>query len=279
MPYDPGLCDFQVTHVGETSTRVIVHGGYRPDDRAMRDGGWERNGWRVKTIHDTPHVGRPVELHVRVPRYSRQIGGRKSGAPQAALPWQHPDHRVTQRLASLVMELWREDTQARISRVTGLSERTVHRLIKDGIAMKSLLLPLAPRWLGLDEAHLHQYWLTLVDLDTNRLVDVAPGCDKATLRERLMRLQHRERVEGVAIDFTRHYRDVVRAVLPQARVVIDRWHVEKQARDAAAVVFKAWKKARFWQRPTAPGWQRRSAIGGNWRRASSSSTSRSRSLN
>jgi transposase len=54
----------------------------------------------------------------------------------------------------------------------------------------------------------------------------------------LARLPKRERVEIVSMDMWAPYREASRAALPQARIVVDKFHVVRMANQAVEVVRK-----------------------------------------
>jgi transposase len=92
--------------------------------------------------------------------------------------------------------------------------------------------------LGIDEiaarkGHGH-FHLVLVDLDAGRVLEQLPDRAAATLRTYLLSWSDAARaaVEEVAVDFWATYHEVVAAVLPQARVVGDRFHVQKHLNEA-----------------------------------------------
>jgi len=94
------------------------------------------------------------------------------------------------------------------------------------------------RCLGIDEiaarkGHGH-YKLVLVDLDRRVVIEQLPDRRKETLSAYLLTwsAQARAAVEEVAVDFWAAYHEVAAELLPQARVVGDRFHVQKHLNDA-----------------------------------------------
>jgi transposase len=94
------------------------------------------------------------------------------------------------------------------------------------------------RRLGIDEiaarkGHGH-YKLVLVDLDRRVVIEQLPDRRKETLTAylRTWSAEARAAVEEVAVDFWAAYHEVAAALLPQARVVGDRFHVQKHLNDA-----------------------------------------------
>lgn len=65
------------------------------------------------------------------------------------------------------------------------------------------------------------------------MLAVAADTRRATVEAELRGLADLDRVRFVTMDMTVHYRDAVRAVLPAATIVADRWHVQKLFVEAA----------------------------------------------
>jgi transposase len=62
--------------------------------------------------------------------------------------------------------------------------------------------------------------------------------NKDTVAKYLTRMEHKDRVQYVAMDMWTPYRDAVQAVLPAATIVIDKFHVVRMANDAIERVRK-----------------------------------------
>lgn len=90
------------------------------------------------------------------------------------------------------------------------------------------------RKLAMDEISLKkrhkQFALVISDLDRHCVIDVLPSRDKESLENWLSNLSKAERaaIEVVSIDMWRPYFYAVKAKLPQAKLVADRFHVVKQ---------------------------------------------------
>lgn len=240
MPFDPNLAGLVVTATDETATAVTVVG----ELAAPHPGpGWRGHGHRVVSLHDVPHGGRRVVLEIRVRRYKCLATGR---IRQAMLPEQAPRHRITRRLETYIEEQWPRRSTADLARETGLDARTVRR-ITDALAARTLAAhrPLAPVRLGIDECHLGgRARAVLTDLDSGALIDIAEGYGVRDLERLLRRLGQPERVTVVVTDMTPRYHDAVRRVLgPRVALVLDRWHVEKLARDVLDAALVARSKA------------------------------------
>ena len=103
-----------------------------------------------------------------------------------------------------------------------------------------------PRYLGLADAHLsyrkrHHYLTVVVDHDTRRVVWAGKGRSAETL-DAFFNLLGPSGCEGIAlvtVDLAASWQKALRARVPHARVVFDRFHVERLASDAVDEVRRA----------------------------------------
>ena len=89
--------------------------------------------------------------------------------------------------------------------------------------------------LGIDEAHLaNEMRGVLVDCSSPKakLVDILPDRKKATIISALNHFEQPEKIKYVTMDMSVAYREAVREVLPDAMIIIDRFHVLQYVLDA-----------------------------------------------
>lgn len=95
-----------------------------------------------------------------------------------------------------------------------------------------------PNWqakhIGLDEIAMKKghknYLLIIYDLDKGIVLDVLKDRKKATLKKYLneLPLETKNMISSGCIDMWRHYRECLRENLPEATIIIDRFHVSKE---------------------------------------------------
>lgn len=95
-----------------------------------------------------------------------------------------------------------------------------------------------PKWMGIDEIHLIRPRCVISNIGNNTIVNMLPNRDKKTVVNYLYQLEGKREVQYVAMDMWTPYRDAVRTVLPDARIVIDKFHVVRMANDALEKVRK-----------------------------------------
>lgn len=94
-----------------------------------------------------------------------------------------------------------------------------------------------PRRIGVDECYVDGVArFVITDLDRRRTFELLPKKDKLTVSRYLMQLTDPVRVEVVVMDMWRPYRNLVQRFLPQAKVVIDKFHVLRMANDAVMAI-------------------------------------------
>jgi transposase len=81
---------------------------------------------------------------------------------------------------------------------------------------------------GLDE----KIWrprCVLTNVETRTIIDLLPDRSKASVAQGLFTLQNKATIRYAAMDMWTPYRDAVRAVLPKATIVVDKFHVVRMA--------------------------------------------------
>jgi len=84
----------------------------------------------------------------------------------------------------------------------------------------------------------HNYATIVVNLDTHCVFDVLDKRTKATVEDFLASRADKRRLKVATMDMRREFRDAVEAQCPWTLIVIDRFHVIKQASEAVHKVRK-----------------------------------------
>ena len=69
-----------------------------------------------------------------------------------------------------------------------------------------------------------------------------PDRQQDAVKRRLINMADRDKVEVVSMDMWKPYRRAVQAVLPQARIVVDKFHVVRMAKEALEKIRKCLRK-------------------------------------
>ena len=182
---------------------------------------------RVETlVHDLPVHGKKVGIYVNARRLRCQSCGKTF---METLPGVNDARRMTQRLVQWVGERSLRHTFTSIAEEIGVAEGTIRNVFADQVAdLERTVKFQTPTWMGIDEIHIiRRPRAVFSNLKNNTAVNLLPDRDKKTVARYLAGLPGREGVRYVAIDMWVPYREAVREVLPDAIVVVDKFHVQR----------------------------------------------------
>lgn len=216
---------------------------YRPID--TRTGQRGRVNRRLRrTVWDVPMFGHRVALDIEYLEIA--IGARDRRVEQ--LDFVAAGARYTHRLAELISGLCRHMSLSAVAQWTGLAWRTVKDM--DRSHLRATLPALNPRdltglrVLGVDEvarAKGHDYVTVVYDLDTGGLLWVGDGKSADSFAAFLAELSPEcaAGIQAVAMDMGPAFQAAVKAQLPEAVIVFDRFHVMKLYSDVIRNVRKS----------------------------------------
>jgi transposase len=190
-----------------------------------------RFGKRDQIYMHLPMHGKRVG--VLVPRQRYRCAGCGKVTPEP-LPDVDEKHRATEQLVSYVAEKSLEQPFTDLAHEVGLHERTVRRIFRDHVAYldrtTEMLTPVA---LGIDEVTIKRTArLILTNLVQQTVYDLYPSRKEEHVARYLRALPHYDLIKLVSIDMWRPYKLVVQEVLPQAKIVVDKFHVVRMANKA-----------------------------------------------
>lgn len=198
--------------VGCSSERLIGHG---------------RN---EQVIRDIPTHGKRVAIYVATRRWRCQACGKTF---MEALPAVNAKREMTDRLTQWIAQQSMKRTFASVAEDTGLDEKTIRNILRDYInELQAQFRFETPKWMGIDDIFLIKPRCVISNIQNNTLVDILANRNKDTVAKYLLQMKNRDKVQFVAMDMWTPYRDAVTAVMPQAKVVIDKFHVVRMANDA-----------------------------------------------
>lgn len=150
---------------------------------------------------------------------------------------------MTNRKNAQIIEDFRDTVSASyIARKHNISTSTALRYF----SLVSYGCKALPEVLSMDEfkgdAGGEKYQLILTDTKNRKVLDILPNRKKADLIRYFMKFKNRREVKYVVIDMNPNFREVAEICFPQATIVIDRYHVTRQAVWALERVRKAEQK-------------------------------------
>lgn len=183
--------------------------------------------YRQQKIRDIASFGKNVYLHLRKRRYVCGCCGKRFYEKNSFLPRYH---RMTNRKYARVIEDFRETVSAtHIARQHNISVSTALRYFNlVNYSCKEL-----PEVLSIDEfkgnAGGEKYQTIITDARNRKIKDILPNRKKAEMIRYFRRFKNRKEVRYVVIDMNPHFRAVAENCFPNATIVIDRYHVTRQA--------------------------------------------------
>ena len=198
----------------------------------------KKNGTRPQLFNDCPIHGKQVLLNVIRSRYLCKECNKTAHEVISDLS---TTRRMTNRLVDYVEKQSLPRTFADVADETGLNEKTVRNIFNDLIPrLEKQHKPETPRWLGIDEIYVIRKPRGVVtNVEQRTVVDVLTNRKKELVEDYLENIRNPRRIRYVAMDMWRPYYNAVQNKLPQAKVVIDKFHVVRMANNALEEARKA----------------------------------------
>ena len=192
---------------------------------------FHKHGRRTGFFADTPLQMQPVRLEISRPRYRCQSCG-MTITPE--LTFLDERRRSTKRLVDAVRERCLAMTFHALADQTGLAVNTIkniaHDLIED---LDRTVVYETPRIMGIDELKLAgDYRCVITNLATNNVFEMLEFRTQEHLKPFFKDMPDREAVEWVCTDMWRPFKQSFREYLPNAKLIIDKFHVVKMASEA-----------------------------------------------
>jgi transposase len=199
------------------------------------------HGSQEQSFQDTPTHGKPVVVFIQRRRYRCISCTKTLFEPVADLDIKR---QATARLVRYIREQSFTKTFAALAREVDLDEKTIRHVFDDYIEeFQTKIRFRTPRILGIDELKIiGQYRAMITNIERKTVFDIRPTRAKADLLPYFRSLRDKDTIEWVTMDMYHVYRQVVRAALPQARIVVDRFHIQRMANDALEKLRKRLRK-------------------------------------
>ncbi|ELA01471.1 transposase TnpA, ISL3 family protein [Cupriavidus sp. HMR-1] len=194
-------------------------------------------GRREQLVKDLPMHGKRVGMYVSTRRMQCRACSKTFSE---ALPDVDEKRAMTKRLVDWIGRQAVKRTFLSIADEVGVVEGTVRAIFRDYVSdLEHHIRFETPRWMGIDEIHLIRPRGVITNIANNTIVELLPNRNKDTVVRYFYNLEGRDRVQYVAMDMWRPYRDAVHAVLPDATIIVDKFHVVRMANDAVESARKA----------------------------------------
>lgn len=188
-------------------------------------------GTREQVFKDLPMHGKRVGIYIDTKRLRCQACGKTFSQ---ALPVLAENRMMTDRLVKWIGQQALKRTFTSLADEAGVVEGTIRNIFRDYInELEQTVRFETPKWMGIDEIHIiNKPRCVVSNIQNNTIVDMLHNRNKDTVSKYLTRMPNRDKVQCVAMDMWAPYRDAVQAVIPDATIVIDKFHVVRMANDA-----------------------------------------------
>ncbi|MBR0148641.1 MAG: ISL3 family transposase [Lachnospiraceae bacterium] len=183
-------------------------------------------------VSDTTFVGAPSKLQLKIPRKRCHKCGY---IYQPKIDSIDESRFMTKRLVAKIANLALKRSFDDIAKEYDVSNGTARNVFKSFIREKKEELRFqTPAFIGLDEIKIKKLGeLTVItDLEHKTLYDMLQGRNQTSLTEYFNQIPNRERVLWVCTDMYRPFEKSIKTTFPNARWVIDHYHVVAYANKA-----------------------------------------------
>ena len=180
--------------------------------------------YHYRKIRDLDLRGKRIRIHYRCRRYICPKCGKKFAEKCSfAGRYQRSTYRVTEKNIDL---LRRRSSLKAVAEATGTSLSSVNRVLNALAVPKPEALPEA---VSFDEFKGNlggeRFQCIVTDPLNHRVLDILPKRTVESIQDYLRSFPNRDEVKYAVMDMNRGFRDVARTFLPNAKIIIDRFHV------------------------------------------------------
>lgn len=145
-----------------------------------------------------------------------------------------PNTTLTKRLVKTIQRESLTKPFKDLEEQFAISNMTIRRIFDNHIKeLEKGRRVIAPRVLGIDEAHLNKVMRgVLTDIENCRLIEMTEDNRKPSIKQAIQSMEGWENIEVVTMDMAKGYRYTINEILPNALVVIDKFHVIQYAQMA-----------------------------------------------
>lgn len=194
-------------------------------------------GRKEQLVRDLPIHGKRVGIYIDTKRFKCKACERTF---LERLPDVDEKRQMTSRLLAWMGKKSIKNTFVSIAEEIGVTENTVKAVFNDYInELERTVRFETPQWMGIDEIYLIKPRGVITNIQNRTVVEILHNRNKETISKYLNGLHNKESIKYVAMDMWRPYKDAVEEILPNAMIVIDKFHVVKMANEALEKVRKS----------------------------------------
>lgn len=224
-----GMKDLIVTDVINEANAIVIHCRMpqREHECPRCNAATSKvHDYRTQTVKDAPLYGSHTVLTIRKRRYVCPVCGKRFYEKIPLLP---KYQRTTTRLWVFVLdELSKVQSMKAIAQRVGISGTSVARIL-DHLHYEMIHLPDV---ISIDEfkgnADGHKFQCILTNPKKKKVLDILPERTVESLAGYFSRFRDRTNVKYIVMDMSSVFRSVAKSCFPQAQIVADKYHVQRQ---------------------------------------------------
>lgn len=190
-----------------------------------------RFGKKHPVFMHLPSHGKRVGIKAGVQRYRCE---KCKKILQQDIPDIDEKRNATVQLVRFIEKQSLERTFTDIAAQVGMDEKSVRRIFDDySKELERSYQFMTPEWLGIDEVSIRRTMrLILTNLKEHTIYDIYPSRKQDKVVKHLDAIPGKTNIKLVSMDMWKPYKLAVEAILPQAKIVIDKFHVVRLANKA-----------------------------------------------
>ena len=185
---------------------------------------FKQHSYRERELSDIPIHGKPVKLVLKHKRYRCPICNKTFYEQFKSID---RAGKITIRLRDYIQAQSFKKPFSKVAEEVDMSPTSVKNYFEDAVRQldKDRKI-IAPRVLGIDEAHLNKTMRgVFTDTENNKLLEISKDNLKRTVKEVIQSMEGYENIEVVTIDMYAGYKYACRELIPNVIIVIDKFHV------------------------------------------------------
>lgn len=153
-------------------------------------------------------------------------------------------HFATKRLIEYIEQESLRRTFTTIADDVGVNEKTVRNIFNAFVSiLNQNYRPVIPKWIGIDEIHvIHRPRCIITNIESRTVIDFLPDRNKQTVIDYFMKMRGKRNIEYVTMDMWKPYKDACNYMMPDAKVIVDKFHIVRMANQAIETVRKSIRK-------------------------------------
>jgi len=196
-----------------------------------------KNGTRVIMYRDIPIHNNPVGIHISFQRYQCKKCHNTIYQDSLSLDTKH---LMTKRLVEYIYTKVYQRKFTELALEIGVNEKTIRNVFANNVDIQLKLLDIiTPEVLGINEIHLvGNSRCVITNVEQATVIDILKTRNKAILMSYFGHIKKVENIKIVTMGMWQPHFNVISAIIPDAKIVIDKLHVVKMALEAMEKVQK-----------------------------------------